>query len=173
MPNPFTYGSMITDPQRFIGRRAELAFIMGRLNGDQPQGSSIVGPRRIGKSSLLHYLTSPRPDELLRAAPGQQVVYLDAQKGECHSPDSFRMMLLRTLMTDQRLDRRTLEGRLLADIQAQLANATECSWETARSALVPRTFSFVIHTEANRTCFPVTSMLAPICCAAQAPGPKT
>ena len=144
MPNPFTYGSMITDPQRFIGRRAELEFIIGRLNGEQPQGSSIVGPRRIGKSSLLHYLTSPRPDEPLRAAPGQQVVYLDAQKGECNSPDSFRMMLLRALMTAQRLDRRTLDGRLLADIQAQLATATECSWEMARAALVALPFHPVV-----------------------------
>ena len=88
MYNPFTYGSMITDPQRFIGRRAELEFITGRLRGDQPQGSSIVGPHHIGKSSLLHYLTQPRSNEPLCAAPGQQVIYLDAQKGECSSPQS-------------------------------------------------------------------------------------
>lgn len=64
--NPFTFGPMITDPQRFIGRRAELAIITARLNGSQPQGSAIVGPRRIGKSSLLHYLYQPRQDETLR-----------------------------------------------------------------------------------------------------------
>jgi len=144
MPNPFTYGSMITDPQRFIGRRAELAFIIGRLNGEQPQGSSIVGPRRVGKSSLLHYLTMPRSDEPLRAAPGQQVVYLDAQKGECSSPDSFRLMLLRALLADQPLNQPAADGRLLADIETQLANTTQCSWELARAVLVALPFHPVV-----------------------------
>jgi hypothetical protein len=144
MYNPFTYGSMITDPQRFIGRRAELEFITGRLRGDQPQGSSIVGPRRIGKSSLLHYLTQPRSDESLCAAPGQQVIYLDAQKGECSSPERFRMMLGCALLAEQRCDRRTTEGRVLAELQAQLLNATECSWETARAVLMALPFHPVI-----------------------------
>ncbi len=144
MLNPFTYGSMITDPQRFIGRRAELEFITGRLRGEQPQGSSIVGPRRIGKSSLLHYLLKPRADETLRAAPNQQVVYLDAQTGECSSPDRFRIMLLRTLLDEQRLDRRTTEGRLLAEMQMQLTNATDCSWELARAVLVALPFHPVV-----------------------------
>lgn len=33
--NPFTFGAMITDPDRFIGRRAELEIITARLNGNQ------------------------------------------------------------------------------------------------------------------------------------------
>ncbi len=89
--NPFMYGSMITDPERFVGRRAKLEFITSRLNGEQPQGSSIVGPRRMGKSSLLHYLIHPRDNETLCKAPGQHVVYFDAQKGECSTPDRFRV----------------------------------------------------------------------------------
>lgn len=74
--NLFTFGPMITDPDRFIGRRAELEIITTRLNGSQPQGMAVVGPRRIGKSSLLHYLYRPRAQEALRCAPNQQVIYV-------------------------------------------------------------------------------------------------
>ncbi|MGB0388123.1 MAG: hypothetical protein ACPGWR_25175 [Ardenticatenaceae bacterium] len=88
--NPFTFGSMINDPNKFVGRRAELELIIARLNGHQPQGSSIVGPRRIGKSSLLHYLTHPREDESLRPHNTLCVVYLSAAAGNCSTPDKFR-----------------------------------------------------------------------------------
>ncbi len=39
--NPYSFGTMITDPTRFVGRCAELATIMARLNGQQSEGSAI------------------------------------------------------------------------------------------------------------------------------------
>lgn len=48
---------MIKDPTNFVGRKAEQREIFNRLAA--MQSCSIVGPRRIGKSSLLYYLTQP------------------------------------------------------------------------------------------------------------------
>jgi hypothetical protein len=54
--NPFTYGNPITDLARFIGRENELTQILSRLRNDAFESSSIVGERRIGKTSLLNAL---------------------------------------------------------------------------------------------------------------------
>jgi hypothetical protein len=133
--NPFTYGTMITDPDQFIGRRAELEQIVARLNGSQPQGSAVVGARRIGKSSLLHYLTRPRPAETLRPRAGLGLVYLSAAAGNCDSPAHFRLTLLRRLLQAQPLDHRSDDGKWLTDWQQRLASAADCSWDEARQAL--------------------------------------
>lgn len=52
--NPFAAQAMIQDPARFVGRRAELDQVLNLLKG--MQGVSLVGARRIGKSSLLHHI---------------------------------------------------------------------------------------------------------------------
>ncbi len=54
MHNPFTIGSMIQNPAEFVGRMAELQFLLTRLRS--LQSCSVVGERRIGKSSLLYHL---------------------------------------------------------------------------------------------------------------------
>ncbi|MFN8490865.1 MAG: ATP-binding protein [Caldilineaceae bacterium] len=142
--NPFTFGAMITDPNRFIGRRAELEIITARLNGSQPQGSAVVGPRRIGKSSLLHYLYQPRTDETVRAAANQRVLYLDAQQGECATPEAFRRTLVMALLASQPFDRRTQKGKTLDDVQTALNTNPLCPWETVRLVLENLPFHPVI-----------------------------
>jgi hypothetical protein len=57
--NPFTYGNPITDPQRFIGRQREVEQVYSRLLNAESESSSLVGERRIGKTSLLQYLMHP------------------------------------------------------------------------------------------------------------------
>lgn len=60
MPNPFFYGGRITNPAQFVGREAELRRIFTALESasrGEAQHISLVGPRRIGKSSLLYHLT--------------------------------------------------------------------------------------------------------------------
>ena len=52
--NPFTIGPMIMKEEDFIGREAQLSDILTHIRN---QGSvSIVGDRRIGKSSLLYHI---------------------------------------------------------------------------------------------------------------------
>ena len=57
--NPFTYGNPISDPGRFFGRAREVEQIFGRLRNEEFESSSVVGERRIGKTSLLNYLANP------------------------------------------------------------------------------------------------------------------
>ncbi|HEX4947104.1 MAG TPA: AAA-like domain-containing protein [Blastocatellia bacterium] len=54
-PNPFTNRGPVTNPEDFFGRKEELATILSRLQS--LQCVSIVGERRIGKSSLLYHLS--------------------------------------------------------------------------------------------------------------------
>jgi hypothetical protein len=50
---------MIQDVQSFFGRRRELSRIFSRIGVQRPQSVSVVGERRIGKSSLLYQLSLP------------------------------------------------------------------------------------------------------------------
>ena len=55
MSNPFYYGGRV-EPDQFVGRQSELRRIFAALeiaHTGQMQSVSVVGPRRIGKSSLL------------------------------------------------------------------------------------------------------------------------
>lgn len=52
--NPFTVRGMIQNRKDFIGRKAEISHIVSRLK--TMQSCSVVGERRIGKSSLLYHL---------------------------------------------------------------------------------------------------------------------
>jgi AAA+ ATPase superfamily predicted ATPase len=62
LPNPFTQQTMIRDAEQFVGRRAELDQISNLLK--KMQGISLVGERRIGKSSLLYHIFLTRQTRL-------------------------------------------------------------------------------------------------------------
>ena len=55
--NPFFHRGPIRDPVMFHGRRTEVAQALALLG--QGQSLSIVGPRRMGKTSLLLHITNP------------------------------------------------------------------------------------------------------------------
>ena len=57
MPNPYAAGGMVTDPKMFFGREDILRTITTRLA--KKQSTSVVGQRRIGKSSLLYHVAHP------------------------------------------------------------------------------------------------------------------
>lgn len=60
MPNPFVCCQRIQNPRQFIGREQELRAIFDALetaHTGQLQSVSIVGPRRMGRSSLLTHVT--------------------------------------------------------------------------------------------------------------------
>lgn len=65
--SPFLYGPPVTQPRHFFGRERELAFIFDRWRRRYLEHVVIIGPKRSGKSSLLHYLqkiTTAAPDQL-------------------------------------------------------------------------------------------------------------
>jgi eukaryotic-like serine/threonine-protein kinase len=57
--NPYLNRVMIQDLRSFFGRRRELSRIFSRIGVERPQSVSVVGERRIGKSSLLYQLSLP------------------------------------------------------------------------------------------------------------------
>jgi eukaryotic-like serine/threonine-protein kinase len=57
--NLFTYGNPIRDPRRFFGRAREAEQIFSRLRNPEFESTSVVGDRRIGKTSLLNYIANP------------------------------------------------------------------------------------------------------------------
>jgi AAA-like domain len=57
--NPFTYGNPISEPAWFFGRTREADQVFSRLRNREFESSSIVGDRRIGKTSLLNYIGHP------------------------------------------------------------------------------------------------------------------
>jgi hypothetical protein len=61
-PNPFTNRDPVTNPEDFFGRKDEIATILSRLQS--LQCVSIVGERRIGKSSLLYHLSQTGTERL-------------------------------------------------------------------------------------------------------------
>ncbi|MEW6618408.1 MAG: hypothetical protein AB1422_03500 [bacterium] len=55
--NPYISGVPIREPEDFFGRQEEIKRIIMRLN--KGESSSIIGPRKIGKTSLLYQLIHP------------------------------------------------------------------------------------------------------------------
>lgn len=73
--NPFLQRGAIRDPSDFFGRRSELAQITAQL--DAMQSISIVGERRIGKSSLLYRLLG---NDLKKSNLHSRIIYTDLPK---------------------------------------------------------------------------------------------
>jgi uncharacterized protein len=65
--NPFTFGNPIKDPARFYGREADIRQITNRLLSSAHESTSIIGERRIGKTSLLYHLSDPAGQRATRA----------------------------------------------------------------------------------------------------------
>ncbi len=80
LTNPYTYGNLITDPALFFGRAEELERINDRLR--KGNSTSVVGLRRMGKSSLLYQLAH----QTQRLPDGVWPVYLDLQEAAHHQP---------------------------------------------------------------------------------------
>lgn len=76
--NPFIAGPPITRPAQFFGRERELKRLFNLLKRLPLQNAALVGPRRSGKTSLLHYLraiTTAVPNQL---RPAQRADWLPA-----------------------------------------------------------------------------------------------
>lgn len=94
-PNPYLNRVMIKRNEDFFGRRQEVQRIFARLNATPPGSISLVGERRIGKSSLLNFVYSKQQRERFLEAPDRTVmVFLDLQMEKGMSVKSFVRNLL-------------------------------------------------------------------------------
>jgi serine/threonine protein kinase len=78
--NPYLNRVMIKHPRDFFGREKEIRKIYSRLDAPQPQSISVVGDRRIGKSSLLNFVyTKKNRRQYMQNYDSAIFVYLDFQ----------------------------------------------------------------------------------------------
>lgn len=93
--NPYLNRIMIQDARHFYGRRRELSRIFSRVGAARPQSVSVVGERRIGKSSLLYQLTLPEVQQrYLSDRSSLVVVFLDFQQLRNISLQDFFLVLM-------------------------------------------------------------------------------
>jgi len=114
--NPFTCRGMITDPRLFVGHEDALERIFSRLGAAQPQSVSIVGERRIGRSSLL-WQVKHQAAQRLPNPQHYRLALVDAQDAVAHTPEGFRGLVLRELFEDHTLpdcDARAFDAYLSA-----------------------------------------------------------
>jgi eukaryotic-like serine/threonine-protein kinase len=90
MKNPYLNRVAIRDINQFYGRRKEIARIFSRLGASRPQSVSIVGERRIGKSSLLNYIYSTIiRSEQLDNATNYIFIFMDLQQKRYETVEAF------------------------------------------------------------------------------------
>ena len=96
--NPFTFGNPIKDPTRFHGRTAEIRQIVNRLLSSAHESTSIIGERRIGKTSLLYHLASPEVSARLGLTSDKFCpVYVDFQGLTDITPQRFWQRVLKKM----------------------------------------------------------------------------
>jgi hypothetical protein len=106
--NPFFHRGAIRRAEDFIGREAEINQILGLLKNGQ--SVSLIGPRRIGKSSLLLQLSTPTIRTLYRLEPANALfVMLDCQELAGSPPEEVYELFLDGLLDSAQQAGLTLE----------------------------------------------------------------
>lgn len=93
--NPFEYGTPITTPRQFFGRRSEIARIQDSIR--QMRSISVVGERRVGKSSLLNLIARPEIVEEYEDNENVIFCFVDLQGFEEITQDVFWQWILKEL----------------------------------------------------------------------------
>ena len=110
--NPFNNRGMITNLDDFFGRKEQIREITTRLRA--MQSSSVVGERRIGKSSLLYHLC--QTGALRMNESSYQFCYVDLQDAHFHTSLRFFQTVLNKLgvSSDGVKQENSLNGNLIA-----------------------------------------------------------
>ena len=88
--NPYLNRVMIVDPDDFYGRDSIVQKLFAKIDITRPQSVSIVGDRKIGKSSLLNYLINPKTREEHLINPDRLIfIYIDFQQFRGNTIEDF------------------------------------------------------------------------------------
>ncbi len=133
--NPFYYGGSIKESRLFIGRKREVAEICEAIYASA--SVSVVGERRVGKSSLLRYLADPAVEEKNGLDPARYVfAYFDFLGYPSLTPTELWQRLLAETLSQ--LDASSLAGRvktLLAQKTIELADLDQLLKEVKKADL--------------------------------------
>ena len=91
MLNPYTWRTVVRDPDMLYGREKELGEVASRLCGNVPLNISVIGPRRIGKSSMLWHI-SRSSSKVLPAKVYERFVFLYLDFQEAGTLSTARMI---------------------------------------------------------------------------------
>lgn len=81
--SPFIAGPPITDPRQFFGRERELKRVFNLFKRIPLQNAAIIGARRSGKTSFLHYLRTITTTPLTHVRPDQRTNWLAEPEQYC------------------------------------------------------------------------------------------
>jgi len=96
--NPYLNRMMIRDIRDFYGRKREVARIYSRIGTSHPQSVSIVGPRKIGKSSLLYFIYQEQNREKYLKNPEiYKIIFIDFQERKRMTLSEFFSLLFELL----------------------------------------------------------------------------
>jgi serine/threonine-protein kinase len=117
--NPYLNRVMINNPSDFFGRRKEIRKIYSRLDAPHPQSISIVGERRIGKSSLLNYIFHPKNRKPNMTNYDNAIfAYLDFQRDVDFDIPRFIDFLFNMFSYDKKTESRySARGRTLEELK--------------------------------------------------------
>ncbi|MBD2196179.1 MULTISPECIES: ATP-binding protein [Calothrix] len=106
--SPFITGSPITQPRHFFGREKELKRLFNLLKRHPLQNAAIIGKKRSGKTSLLHYLKNITTTPALQLRPNQksdwlpqpenyQWIFVDLQDARMQNREGLLKYILESL----------------------------------------------------------------------------
>ncbi|HLO86740.1 MAG TPA: ATP-binding protein [Nostocaceae cyanobacterium] len=106
--SPFITGAPITEPRYFFGREKELKRLFNILKRYPLQNAAIIGKKRSGKTSLLHYIKNITTTPAQQLRPGQksdwlphpenyQWVFVDLQDARMQSREGLLKHILESL----------------------------------------------------------------------------
>jgi hypothetical protein len=102
---PFTVGAPIIYPRAFFGRTRELSRLFSLLRGPQLQHGAVIGPRHMGKTSLLRHMAAITQADPYTLRPGQKRdwlphpdrytwVYVDLRDSRLNTPKRLLSRIL-------------------------------------------------------------------------------
>lgn len=118
-PNPFVYGAPVDVP-RFIGRKSEIDRVFQQVTSSARGSVAIIGERRMGKTSLLHYVAAP--DVIRRWNLDQESsIFLSIDCGAIGQISITRLWRYILARLQRQLGRVRTQSTLLGSIAALLA----------------------------------------------------
>jgi serine/threonine-protein kinase len=119
--NPYLNRVAIKDPAQFFGRSREVSKIFSRLTASRPQSISVVGDRRIGKSSLLNYVNHPQVRaRYLDQTDAYVFAFIDLQQKRRITPPEFFKELFELLAKEMGDESLTTEAPTFDAVRALL-----------------------------------------------------
>lgn len=128
--NPYLNRTMIRDVKDFYGRSRETARIYSRIGTAHPQSVSIVGSRRIGKSSLLYFVyQEANREKYLRDHEKYKFAFIDFQERKKISLPEFFSALFELLSREFHRQIRIIEDPSYEGLKAVVSKIQDRGWK--------------------------------------------